>query len=608
MNWSAQPATLGRVEEIDPQPEYERRRTMQDRLRKQAQRQSRQLAIARSTMALAMVAGAWVSIDLGWFSLGWLVVAFCGFLALVLWHERVRRLEDRARRGATFYSNGLARIAGDWRGTGSTGEELTPEHHLYAVDLDILGEGSLFQLLSRARTQHGERTLARWLLTPTNPEEIRGRQKAIRDLRDRLDLREDLALAGQTLRTSIQADRLAAWGEAPGAFASPAAPILAALSSACTIASIVGYGFAEVDRLVLLIAVSLQAIVYLSFRASVDQALAGTDRAGSDLGVLAAILARIEAEPLRSGRAKELQEALQCEETRASVAIHNLRRRIEIHDSGRNLIFAPVAIVLLWPVHGAWWIDHWRKRFGTSVSAWLDAVGEFEALSSLACQAFENPGDAFAEVSTDTVIFSAEELGHPLLPAEQCVRNDVTLSDKAPALVVSGSNMSGKTTLLRAIGTNAVLGLAGGTVRARHLHLSPMQVGASIRTQDSLLDGRSRFQAEIDRIHHIMEDAEESPPLLFLLDEVLAGTNSHDRQIGARAILTGLLDRGALGLVTTHDLALAEIETARPGQVVNVHFEDHLADGEICFDYKMRPGVVERSNAIELMRAVGLPV
>jgi DNA mismatch repair ATPase MutS len=187
------------------------------------------------------------------------------------------------------------------------------------------------------------------------------------------------------------------------------------------------------------------------------------------------------------------------------------------------------------------------------------------------------------------------------------VRNDVAFGTDTPVLIVSGSNMSGKTTLLRAVGTNAVLGLAGGTVRARRLRVSALCIGASIRTQDSLLDGRSRFQAEIDRIRDLMEQAGRGP-LLFLLDEVLAGTNSHDRRLGAAAVVRGLLARGAIGLVTTHDLALAEIDAGDVGRVGNVHFEDHLEEGRMVFDYRMHPGVVRRSNAIALMRAVGLPV
>ena len=342
-------------------------------------------------------------------------------------------------------------------------------------------------------------------------------------------------------------------------------------------------------------------------RDRVTEALRGVDRAASDLGLLAELVARLEREPLSSRRGAELQQMLRAGGSPASAAIRSLRRRLEIHDSGRNLLFMPIAILLLWPVHGAYGIDRWRQRFGDAVGAWLEAAGEIEALSSLASHAFEHPEDSFAEIAPSEASFEAEALGHPLLPVSECVRNDVRFGGATPALIVSGSNMSGKTTLLRAVGTNAVLALAGATVRARRLRLSPVSIGASIRTQDSLLEGRSRFQAEIDRIRDVMHRATTEPPLLFLLDEVLAGTNSHDRRIGAAAIVKGLLANGAIGLVTTHDLALAEIETD-VGLIGNVHFEDHLENGRMTFDYRMRSGVVRRSNAIELMRSVGIPV
>jgi DNA mismatch repair ATPase MutS len=184
------------------------------------------------------------------------------------------------------------------------------------------------------------------------------------------------------------------------------------------------------------------------------------------------------------------------------------------------------------------------------------------------------------------------------------VANDVTLSLARRLLIVSGSNMSGKSTLLRTIGTNAVLALAGAPVRAASMRLCPLNIGASIRTSDSLDGGVSRFYAEILRIRQILE---LSPPGLFLLDELLAGTNSHDRRIGAEAILRGLVERGSMGLATTHDLALSAIGEEL-SQSANVHFEDTVADGKIHFDYQMRPGVVTRSNALELMRSIGLPV
>ena len=218
------------------------------------------------------------------------------------------------------------------------------------------------------------------------------------------------------------------------------------------------------------------------------------------------------------------------------------------------------------------------------------------------------PEDPFAEISEGGPLFEAEGLAHPLLQPEVCVRNDVALGGSLHVLVVSGSNMSGKSTLLRSVGTNAVLALAGAPVRARRLRLSPMTIGASIRVQDSLEGGYSRFYAEITRLRLLLQIARETPPLLFLLDELLQGTNSHDRRSGAGSVVRALLDAGAIGLLTTHDLALTQIAKELAPRAGNVHFQDRLVDDEISFDYRLRPGVVPRSNALALMRAVGLPV
>jgi DNA mismatch repair ATPase MutS len=231
-----------------------------------------------------------------------------------------------------------------------------------------------------------------------------------------------------------------------------------------------------------------------------------------------------------------------------------------------------------------------------------------EALLSLAAYSFEHPSDPFPEFIDGDAAFEGQELGHPLLPSALCVRNDVTIGAEARVLLVSGSNMSGKSTLLRAVGVNTVLAMAGAPVRARRLRLTVLRVGASIRINDSLQEGSSRFYAEITRLRQILDFAQREPSLLFLLDELLQGTNSKDRRIGGEGIVRGLVDRGAIGLVSTHDLALTDIGGALHGHLRNVHFEDELANGRMTFDYKLRDGVVTKSNGLELMRSIGLYV
>jgi DNA mismatch repair ATPase MutS len=292
----------------------------------------------------------------------------------------------------------------------------------------------------------------------------------------------------------------------------------------------------------------------------------------------------------------------------ASKAIARLDRLAQLLDARRNQFFAPIGAALLFTTQVAFAVDAWRARHGPALRRWIETVGELEALASLAGQAYEHPADAWPELVSGAPRFEAREAGHPLLAEARCVRNDVRLDEERRVLVVSGSNMSGKSTLLRTVGSNAVLALAGAPVRAAALRLTPLALGASIRLNDSLQEGHSRFYAEIRRLRQIVDATAGPLPVLFLLDEVLHGTNSHDRRIGAEAVVRSLVARGAIGLVTTHDLALARLAEAPELHAANVHFEDELADGQMHFDYRMRPGVVTRSNAIALMRAVGLEV
>jgi DNA mismatch repair ATPase MutS len=280
---------------------------------------------------------------------------------------------------------------------------------------------------------------------------------------------------------------------------------------------------------------------------------------------------------------------------------------MELLDSRENWLMRIVGPPLLYATQIAFALEAWRASSGPHVRRWIEAAGEFEALSALAGYAYEHPQDPFPEISTAEACYDAEGLGHPLLPAARCIRNDLRLGGDLGVLVVSGSNMSGKSTLLRSVGVSAVMAMAGAPVRASRLRISPLSVGASIRSTDSLQDGTSRFYAEITRLRKLVGLA-AAGPLLFLIDELLNGTNSHDRQIGAEAVVRGLVNRGAIGLVTTHDLALTQIAITLEPHAANVHFEDHLEAGKITFDYIMRPGVVTKSNALELMRSVGLDI
>jgi hypothetical protein len=567
----------------------------------------RLFSILRLIVIAVVILTIWLA---GW----WSLLPLAAFVALVVLHDRVIEAKQRAENAMRFYDRGLARVEDRWAGTGAAGDEFKDEHHPYALDLDLFGKGSVFELMCIASTQAGRARLAQWLREPSDaPAEIASRQQAVAELRERLDLREDLAIRAAEVSREIESARLGEWGAQPplltggrwlvllAAFVASAlfvitVPLLLVKPAGLTLP----WSFPSWPFLVALI---LSSAVAAQFRARVQQVIAAVERAEPALALLARLTERLERERFTTERLLGLRARLTGEGQPASRQIERLRRLVGLLDARRNQFFAPFAAVMLWTTNLAFSIERWRLRSGREIASWIDAVGELEALSSLASFAYEHPTFAVPEIVAEASRFEATALGHPLIPAARRVSNDLRLGADQLLLVVSGSNMSGKSTMLRSTGLAAVLAMAGAPVCAERLRIAPMRVGASIQLHDSLAEGASRFYAEILRIRQILDLAKEGTPLLFLLDEILHGTNSHDRRIGAEGIVKSLLGRGAVGLVSTHDLALAEIEGA-----VNVHFEDHMEDGRIAFDYRMRPGVVTKSNALALMRAVGIDV
>ena len=343
-------------------------------------------------------------------------------------------------------------------------------------------------------------------------------------------------------------------------------------------------------------------------RKTTSAVVLAVEQAAHELKLLSETLVRLEREQFHSPLLALLRASLEAAGDPPSRRMARLERIMGYVDSRDHLLVRVAEPLVLWTRHLAFAVEKWRRRSGKAVRCWLDAVGEIEALCSLASHGFEHPADPFPELTAEGPLLEAEGVGHPLIPEDRVVRNDVRLGGALGVMIVSGSNMSGKSTLLRTLGVNAVLAQAGAPVRARRLRLSPLAVGASIRVMDSLQGGVSRFYAEILRLRQILDLTGGKAPVLFLIDEFLHGTNSHDRRIGAEALVRGLVERGAIGLITTHDLALAHIAEVLGERASNVHFEDHIEDGRIHFDYLLRPGVVRKSNAIELMRSVGLEI
>lgn len=588
--------------------------------------------IAAKVVLLAVLAVMVLALHAAQQGAWWLLVPALLLLAVFVLHEQTLRKRKRAQRKIDFYEQGIVRLEDRWMGKGVSGLAFAQSEHLYARDLDLFGVGSLFERLCQCRTHAGMAELARWLSHPAPVKEVLARQQAVQDLTPRLALRERIALASEVVEQAGSApEPFLAWAERRSGlhyfFCYCVVPVLAILWLLALVNVMIVNRYMSTSASVLWL-VLLSVVNYSVSRWCERAAHEAADAAelvvsGHELAQLSVLFAEIEserftAEPLVALQARMLQADASESSVKASVALRQLRRRFEWLESRHNIflrLFAPflfLTTLLVLPV------EAWRARSGACVSGWLTAAGELEALLSLACFAAESAEVCFPtfellsgleqpELEVRGHSFEAVGLKHPLLPADKAVANDVRLGSDQQLILLSGANMAGKSTLLRAIGLNAVLAQAGAPVCATELRLSPMVVAASICVLDSLQGGVSRFYAEIARLKQI-EVSATIAPVLFLLDELLSGTNSIDRRAGTEAFVRILLSHGAIGMVTTHDLALTTIVDDLAGQAANYHFDDDFAGGELRFSYQMRPGIVQASNALRLMRSVGLAV
>ena len=569
-----------------------------------AQRRGRLLGIAKLAVAAGtlLVAALLIHDNL---RLAWLVLPCALFLALAVGHEKLLGTIRMRERAVRFYRRGLERLGGRW--AGERGERFLDAAHPYARDLDVLGEHSLFEYLNTGRTRAGEKRLAQWLLEAAPVVEVNARQDAVREIAPKLEFRERLASCGEDVRGGVDAEKLAAWGEAAPVFTSTETRVATTGLALLWLASVAAWPV--LGTWLPLVLVSLANVAYAHrMYLRLEQAAETIEKAAAELRLLGEVLVLLEREEFASAKLKDLQAKVQGSRVPASRSIRRLAGFAETIAARHNRMVQPFDYVLFWSAQFVFAAERWQRRHGAAIRAWLEAAGELEALASLGAFAFEHPEYAFPEFAEDGPLFAAEGLGHPLLPPGKSVDNDVRLDGARQLMILSGPNMAGKSTFIRSIGVNAVLAQCGAPVRAKRLVMSPLQVAASICILDSLSGGVSRFYAEIQRVKAIVDLAQSGAPVLFLLDELLSGTNSHDRLVGTRFVLETLVKRRGIGVVSTHDLALASIPESMSGHAFNAHFADRVEGDALVFDYTIKPGVVETSNALKLMRAIGIGV
>ncbi len=570
----------------------------------------------------AAVVSAWWLFAAGEGAAAWALIAAAAltFAFLVVRHDVAQRRHFRAQSMAGFNREGTLRVRRRWSELPDPPAVAPPQDHDYADDLDLHGHASLLHLVGVCGTAPGRQTLRRWLLEGADPETIAARQEAVGEMAGAYDFRDRLVAEARMMGGGGEGggiDGFLAWAEGEAWLESRWwVRAVGILLPAVNVTAIVLYSLGMVPVPALVWPLIVSTLLYVRLRKGLNGDFDEADDGESGVRRFAPLLAVLVDAPLESGYGVEIRRRLGADpagEPRtaqphpAPHEITTLRGLLDLADVRRSPLFhIPLAVVLFWDVHVLAALERWKARSGPRVRDWLDAAGEAEALAALATLAADHPDWTFPSIDPHATTLRGEALGHPLLAPDACVPNDVEVGPAGSFLLVTGSNMSGKSTLLKAVGLNAVLAQAGAPVCAGSLRMPPLRIVTSVHVEDSLVDGVSYFMAGLHRLRHVVDAARERGTL-YLLDEILQGTNSTERRIAARTVLRHLLATGAIGAVTTHDLTLAEAEDL-VARAVAVHFTESVGDGDegIAFDYRLRDGIATSTNALRLLEMVGL--
>jgi hypothetical protein len=559
-----------------------------------------------------------------WLLLGSIVT----FAALIAAHARVIRREELALRRLQVNAAALKRVSGAFRELPDDGAEFRNPLHPCADDLDLFGKASLFQLINRAHTRFGQRRLSSFLMNRCPPSELLKRQAAVQELASLIELRQELealalasavplseqqsakpVAANSQTRKVVDPEPLLAWAESePKLLQKPVLAVLSKILPVFTCAYLAWAMYHGWHALTWVGPLVVQGILLATAQAYTGAVFAAVSSHQGAFLRYGPMLALLEQTQAKSELLVDLKRATETDGLPPSARMRQFERIVGWFELRHNgLVYPIINLVLMWDFHCVFALERWQKSAGKQVRAWFNTLGELEALSSFAGFAYDNPKYAWPKVVGDRTCFVASELGHPLILKGR-VNNDVDLEHGGRALLVTGSNMSGKSTLMRAIGINAVLAQAGAPVCARELTMGSVSVRTSMRMSDSLEQGVSHFYAELHKLKAVLDARHGEVPVLFLLDEVLHGTNSRERQIGARWVLAELLRANAIGAVSTHDSGLCTLPEPLMSAVQQVHLREIAEGSEMTFDYKLRPGPVQSGNALRLMRSLGIGV
>jgi len=493
--------------------------------------------------------------------------------------------------------------------------------HPYASDLDIFGRFSVFSLLNRCTTDTGRETLSNWLLQPSTTDRIRERQLAVKELKEKADFRQQFEAAGAVFsHPETNTPLLLEWLKSPQIPSKKRRffTVLLSIMPFFSISAVALYLSHGNNPLYVLPALLLMFLNYQLIKAQhvhTDDLLTKTYYNLNLLRSFKAMIGLLERNQFEAPLLTSLNRHFLHQGFKATEQISQLEnilgwmqpRGSKALGIGGNVFYWIFNLLFL--IDFIWLLraDNWKRRNQHDIGQWFRALGEWEALNSLAGFAFAHPNFAFPEVSERPYQFKAKQLGHPLLAERQRVCNDFSMEGKGSLVMITGSNMAGKSTFLRSVGVNMVLALAGSAVCAEQMEVSNMGLFTSMRTQDNLKESLSGFYAELDRLKQLLELLRADTPILFMLDELLKGTNSEDRQRGAVALVKQISQLKAFGIVSTHDLAMSRL-AADYLPIRDYSFNSSIEQGEIHFDYRLTPGICKGFNASELMKRIGIDV
>ena len=594
---------------MDPKTNYSKRLSTLQAEQKKLQQKKTVFGIMRFGSIIAIIATFYVLRSFGWI---WVIITAV-ILLIIFIHLVYRDLANKAAIKHLGYliainQSELKALEGAYYHF-ADGAAYLPKEHPYAADIDIFGHASLYQFMNRTVSDMGAAQLADWLLHPAGAAEIIERHAATKELKEKTAWLQDIQAYGR--ETSIQLStfqKLLKWLNEPPIFLQFKhwrwlRIVLPAIIICIVTAAIAGWIPLNIMYAFLLV----YAVIAYQVNKYVSPLHEKLSKTVDEIDALSMSVASIEKEKFSSPLTIRLQEIFISKNETASSKIKKLKKILDRLDIRYNIVLsAPLNLLLLWNLQQALDLENWKKQYDADVENWFNTLGIFEVLGSFAVIHFNNPGWCFPALHDKHFFIEATELGHPLINKNKRVDNFIKMDNRGELMLVTGSNMAGKSTYLRSVGINVVLAMAGAPVCATAFRISPVQLISSMRIADNLEESTSTFYAELKKLKAVIEKVNKNEKVFILLDEILRGTNSLDRHTGSAALIKQLVRHEAAGIIATHDLALADIKSEFPNNILNYHFDVQVNNEELYFDYKLKPGVCTSLNASILMKKIGI--